>query len=176
MASVQKKVVQKAGKQKKEDALSAKAKVEAGGYVYPVGFKPPKNLAAAADLYYSTKEARLEKAKAVEALQEQEIALKNYLLASIPADLAASGIAGKTCRVQLVKKDVPRVESWPQVYASIVDSYKKHLRQKDGMEDAAFALLQRRLGDATVRELWNEGRTVDGVGKFTVVDLSVSKL
>lgn len=139
------------------------------------GWKPPRTLGLAADKLYATRERRLALADAVEALKSEEAALKNHIIESLPKS-DANGIAGKTCRVSVVTKEVPRAEDWAKIYAGIVDDYRRHVRAKDGLEDAAFALLQRRLGDSAVKEAWEYGRTIDGVGRFTVVDLSLSKI
>lgn len=168
---------------KQQDALAAKsqaAKQVAGsadskGYKFPEGWKQPKSLALAADKLYQTQQARLAMQKETDKLEAEEIALKQHLIASLPKD-SASGIAGKIARVAITKRDVPRAENWPAVYAAIVAEYAKHAKKKDGLEDGAFALLQRRLGESAVQDFWNAGRVVPGVGKFTVTGVSISKL
>lgn len=142
---------------------------------YPEGWKAPKTLGLAADALFDTRQKRLALAKEVERLQELETAYKNHLIDNLPKS-DANGVAGKVCRVSVVKKDVPRAEDWSKIYANIVADYQKHAKKKDGMQDGAFALLQRRLGEGAVKEAWDAGKVVDGVGKFTVVDLSVNKI
>lgn len=163
--------------------LSAKTKaaVKAAGdptekvYEPPAGWKAPKTLGAVADKLFTTRNARLALAKEVDALQAEETALKNHLIATLPKS-DANGVAGKLCRVAVNKKDVARVEDWPGFYAGLVADYTSHMRKKDGLQDGAFALLQRSLGKAAVKEAWENGKAVKGVGKFTVIDVSINKL
>lgn len=175
--------VHKAGISTAKTALASKAqaaKKVAGdasekAYKFPDGWKPPKTLALAADKLYQTQQARFAMQKEVDRMQEEETALKQHLIASLPKD-DASGIAGKVARVTIKKDTVPRAESWPAVYAAIVAEYARHKKQKDGLEDGAFALLQRRLGESAVKEAWNAGLAVPGVGKFTVTSVGINKL
>lgn len=153
----------------------AKTSTVEQSYQYPEGWKPPKTLALAADLFYETKQKRLAIKKEMDALQTNETALKNYLIDNLPKS-NASGIAGKMARVTIVKKEIARAENWPKIYATIVADYNKHAKKKDGMQDGAFALLQRRLGESAVQEAWGAGKIVDGVGKFTIIDISVNKV
>ena len=148
---------------------------EEKAYKYPDGWKEPKSLAAGADLLWQLQQKRAEAQRTADAIEAQEKAVKNWLIESLPKS-DASGVAGKFCRVTAVRKDVPRVEDWSKVYAGIVAEYQRHARKKDGQQDGAFALLQRRLGDATVKEMWEAGHAIDGVGKFTAVTLSVNKI
>lgn len=172
----------KAATAKTSDKLAEKAaqaaKTTGGGessYKPPEGWKAPKTLGLAADKLYETRQKRLALAKEVEALQAEETALKNHLIDNLPKS-DSNGIAGKVCRVSVVKKDVARAEDWSKIYANIVSDYQKHAKKKDGMQDGAFALLQRRLGEGAVKEAWEAGKVVEGVGKFTVVDVSINKI
>lgn len=135
----------------------------------------PKSLAACADLYFSIKEARLAKDKESEVLKAEENRIKEHIINNLPKS-EASGIAGKVVRVQVVMKSAPRVADWSEVYKAVVQEYQYHVKRRDGLQDGAFALLQRRIGEAAVREMWNDGRTVAGVERFDFPDLSVSKL
>lgn len=144
-------------------------------YQYPEGWKPPKSLAAAADKLYLVKAERLAMSKQADEKEVEEKALKHWLIDNLPKS-DAGGIAGKVARVSIVKKEVPKISDYPEFYAGLVDSYMKHKKKKDGMEDGAFALLQRKVGAKAVQEMWAAGLTVPGVGKFTVIDLSLSKL
>lgn len=170
---------------KPDDALAARAKAavaaapqaskEKAPRILPKGFKIPKKLAEVADLFYAKKTERLSYNKTIEELKNIEGALKDELIEKLPQG-EASGIAGKTCRVSIKKKDVPRVEDWSKLYASIVKEYNDHVKRKTGQQDGAFALLTRALADSAVQERWDAGKKVDGVTKFTVTDLSVNKL
>jgi len=166
------------------DKLSMKAKqasktagAEGGekAYKYPEGWKPPKTLAAGADLLWKLQAERAAAQKLVDAIEVQEKAVKNWLIDNLPKS-DANGISGKLCRVTIIKKEVPRAEDWALVYAGIVAEYQKHAKKKDGLQDGAFSLLQRRLGDATIKEVWESGTAIPGISKFTATTLSINKV
>jgi hypothetical protein len=165
-----------------DKALKAKAAQagKTGGeeekpYKYPEGWKKPKTLGFAADALWNTRNARLAMQKQVDELEAMENALKHHLIENLPKS-DAGGVSGHLARVTVTTKDVPRVEDWGKVYAAIVASYTKHAKKKDGQQDGAFAMLQRRLGEAMVKEKWEAGQIVEGVGKFTVVGVSINKV
>lgn len=142
---------------------------------YSPKWKAPKNLAAGADLLWKAQQSRAEAQKAVDKIADEESDLKAWLIENLPKS-DANGISGKLCRVTVVKKEVPRVENWPKFYENIVARYTAHKKRKDGQEDGAFALLQRRVGEAAVKEAWENGEGVMGVGKFTTTSLSINKV
>jgi len=113
-------------------------------YKYPEGWKTPKTLGFAADALWNTRNARLALQKQVDELEAMENALKHHLIENLPKS-DAGGVSGHLARVTVTTKDVPRVEDWGKVYAAIVADYKKHAKKKDGQQDGAFAMLQRRL-------------------------------
>jgi hypothetical protein len=128
-------------------------------------FEIPSSLAAAADLFYKTREERLALQKEVNAIEEREKILKDHLVRSIPKS-EATGIAGKLVRVSVVTKSVPQVEDWDAFYAYIVKTRKK----------GGFALLNKAVNSASVKEIWDAGKDVPGVTPFNKVELSVNKL
>jgi hypothetical protein len=138
-------------------------------------FKKPKSMALAADLLWTKQEERKKAQAIADALEAEEKDLKAWIIDELPKS-QASGIAGKLCRVTAVRKEVPQVSDWPKFYAGLVAEYQAHLRRKDGQQDGAFSLLQRRLGDTAVKERWENGHGVEGVGKFTVTSLSINKV
>lgn len=167
------------------DKLAAKAKAavaaapEAGKEkaprVMPPDFKPPKTLAATADLLYTTRQARLEESKVIKAKENIEGWCRDRLIDELPKG-EASGVAGKVCRVSIGSKQVPQVDDWSKLYAAIVANYLSHKKRKTGQEDGAFSLLNRALNAAAVEERWVAGETVDGVKSFPVTTVSVNKL
>ncbi len=123
--------------------------------------KIPKSLAQCADLLYTTRQRRLEVQKEVEALAKQESALRDHLIENVGKD--STGVAGKVARITIVTKTKPTVADWPVFYAHI---------KKTGN----FDLMQRRVGEAAVRERWEDGKEVPGVERFNYVDVSVNKV
>lgn len=124
--------------------------------------KLPKTLAACADLYNSLRADRLAKEKEAAQLQEQENFVKGYLIDNIPKS-EATGIAGKTCRVAVVKKKVPKVADWDKFYAHI---------KKTG----DFSLLNRAVNKTAVEERWEAKKVVPGVEAFDTVTLSLNQI
>jgi hypothetical protein len=129
-------------------------------------------------MYYDAKHERLalqkQQEEALEKLAADERFLKEFIIQEVPKS-NQGGLMGIRAVAEIVKKEVPRVADWSKYYASIVESYLKHKKKKDGMEDGAFAFLQRRAGDAAVKEAWAAGETVPGVERFTVIDVSITK-
>lgn len=127
-----------------------------------VEFEMPETLAACADALYKTREERLELGRKVSELEEIEKMIKEHLINSLP-EQEASGVAGKTCRVSLVHKDVPYVKDWQEVY--------KHI-SKTGH----FDLLGRRLNAKAVEDRWENGDDVPGVETYTTTSVSINKI
>lgn len=160
---------------KKRAQAAQAAEADVAAHQYQQGWKPPKSLGAAADALFKKREERLKLQKQVDQLEAEEGDLKHYLITQLPS-ADANGIAGKLCRVSLKKSDVPKVDDWPTFYSGIVANYQTHLKKKTGLHDGAFAVLGRAVGKTGVAELWEAGKTVPGVGKFTVTTLSINKL
>lgn len=128
----------------------------------PAPFKIPKKLGEVADLLYATKQARLAKQKEIDELASQETQLKNYIIENLPKS-EATGTAGKVARVQVVVKQKPAVKDWEALYAFI-------------SKTKSWEFLQRRLGEAAVKDRWEAGKTVPGVEATPVVDVSITKV
>lgn len=124
--------------------------------------KFPKSLATCADLYYGMRQRRLELQKQVTALEVEEKALKNHLIDHLPKS-EASGIAGKVARVTVVTQDEPIIEDWDRFWA--------HVKKTNDT-----SLFQHRLAVTAIKELWEDGQQVPGVGVFKLVNLSLNKL
>ena len=122
----------------------------------------PDSLGACADRLYELKADKSAAQKAVEAIEAEISAITNYIIEELPKS-NASGIAGSKARVTVVSKPVPRATDWMEVYNFIL-RYDR------------FDLLQRRLSDAAVKEMWQDGQTVPGVEPFNVVTVSLNKL
>lgn len=127
----------------------------------------PKSLAHCADLMYTLDKERLALDKASEELKKKVAQLKEHIINTLPAS-EATGVAGKLVRVCIVPKERPNVEDWDKFYAFILKQSKK--------DPGVWALLQKRVGDAAVKEYWEAGKDVPGVGHFQYKSLSVNKL
>jgi len=125
-------------------------------------FKFPKTLGACADRVYALRQERLAAQKVVDALEEEEKALREHIINTLPKS-EATGAAGQVARVTVVTKDIPQVKDWEKFYAYV----KRH---------NAWDLMQRRLAATAVTERWEAGKEVPGVEHFTAVTLSINKL
>lgn len=124
--------------------------------------KLPKTLAACADKLYETREKRLEIMRKVKELEELEAALKQHLINELP-EQDSSGIAGKSCRVTLVHKEVPYAKDWKEIYEHI-------------MKTGHFDLLGRRLNNNAVQDRWEDGVDIPGVETYTTTTVSINKV
>lgn len=68
-------------------------------------------------------------------------------------DTTQTGVAGKVGRVELKRKEFAIVEDWPKFYANI---------KKKG----EFDLLNKAVNQRSIKERWDSGKQVPGVGKF----------
>lgn len=124
--------------------------------------KFPKQVGACADRLYELRQKRLEMQKAVDAVADEEKALKDHIINTLPKS-EASGVAGKVARVTVVTKDVPQVDDY--------DAFYEYVRK-----NKAFDLLQRRLNTSAVEERLEAGKQIPGVKIFHAVSVSLSKV
>jgi hypothetical protein len=114
-----------------------------------------------AQAYVKARDERREADKAVEALKERELVLKQQLLDYFEANKVKSVGDGRF-NYALVTSDEPTVTDWNELYA--------HIRRT-----GEFELLFRRLNNGSVKDHWDNGVLVPGVGKFPTVSLSITK-
>lgn len=127
-----------------------------------VEFKKAKTPAQRADLYYAVDNARLARAKEAEAIKKFVSKLEKWFIQELP-ETDATGVAGKIARVQVKPKERPTVEDWGKFYS--------HIKKK-----GEFELLNRAVNAKAVKERWENGKTVPGVGKFKYKAVSVTKV
>lgn len=125
-------------------------------------FKVPKSLATCADMLYQTREQRLTLQTTLDELKKQESELRKHLINHLPKS-DASGIAGKLARATVKMKEVPQARDWSKVW--------KYIKKND-----RFDLLQKRLSDAAVLEMWDNGKEIPGVEHFNAVTISLNKV
>lgn len=125
-------------------------------------FKIPKTTGECADLLYEVKGKRLAMQKQVEVLEENEKALKDHIIQTLPKS-NASGISGKVARVSVYSEDIPQVEDWDAFYAFV-------------KKNDAFELLQRRVATTAVTERLEANQKIPGVKIFTAKKVSLNKL
>jgi len=127
-----------------------------------VGHPLPPSIGLRADEYHDVRELRLAMEKEVEGVKARE----NEIRESIIADLSKSsdtGAAGLRYRAQIVMKSKPKIEDWAKLCAFIADQKR-------------FELVQKRLSDKAVEEIWDAGYAVPGVEKIRVPEVSITKI
>lgn len=125
----------------------------------------PASIGLCADEYRMVRGVRLAMQKDTEAVKEREQELYDHMINSISKS-KDTGAAGKVYRVQRVPDaecTEPKPEDWPTIF----DYVAKHKR---------FDLLQKRLAEGAVKDMWEAGQSVPGVGKIIVPRLSVTKI
>ena len=127
-----------------------------------VKYKFPKALGACADKLFELRNKRLAEQKKVDEIAAEETALKNHIIENLPKS-EASGVAGKLARVTVVTKQVPQVKDW--------DAFYKYVKKT-----GSFDLMQQRLIDGAIKERWEAGKEVPGVGHFNAVSVSINKV
>jgi hypothetical protein len=126
--------------------------------------KTPKSLAECADLMYQVREKRLTAQKVVDALAADETQLREHIIQNLPKS-NATGISGKLATARIELKRGVQVEDWSKLYA--------YVKKTSGV--GGFALLQRRVGEAAVKEIWDSGKAVPGVTAIQVPVVSLTK-
>lgn len=133
----------------------------------PASFKMPKTLAACADLLYTTQQARYAVNKQVEAFEAIEGALKNRIIDELPKS-EATGIAGKTARVYVENKVVVKVVDFAAYVLDVAARMKK--------DPGAVSLLQKRVGETAVKEVWESGKTLKGIESMDIPVVRMNKV
>lgn len=122
-----------------------------GNYVLPA------EQGACVDLLYRARERRLEMQRETERVEKLEKQLQEHFINTLSAD--STGLAGRVARVQIEPKVIPTVEDWDRFYA-----YVGRTR--------SWELLQKRLGEGAIKERWEDGKEVPGVGRFRAKKVS----
>lgn len=121
--------------------------------------KFPKSMAACADLLYDKRTARLAADKVAAGLKDDENALIEHIIQTLPKD--SRGAIGKHHMVKVVNDEKLVVKEWDPFYAYI-------------KRTGRFELLQKRLGEGAAQELIDDGKKIPGLDKFTVVKVSLT--
>lgn len=124
--------------------------------------KFPKHIGQCADQLYDLRAKRLKAEKEVEAMKALETALREHIIKELPKS-KASGVAGKHARVKIEIKEVPQPKDWNKLYKFIAKKKR-------------FDLLQRRLANKAVMDMFEEGSPVPGVEVFKTPTVSCEKV
>lgn len=133
----------------------------------PTGFKMPKTLAAAADMLYKTQQERYAIQKKVAELEAIEGAIKARIIDELPKS-EATGIAGKMARVYVENKTVVKITDFAAYVLDVATRMKK--------DPGAVSLLQKRVGETAVKEVWEAGKKLKGVESMDVPVVRMNKV
>lgn len=124
-------------------------------------YKFPKTPGKIADLRYELNKEVSAAQKVADALKAKRTALDEYIINTLPKS-NASGVSGKVGKIKVVSKVIPTVKDYTKFYGFIQKTKR-------------FDLLQRRPNTGPIQELWDEGKKVPGVDKFTKISVSCGK-
>ena len=127
-----------------------------------VGAPLPPSVGRCADLYHEVRELRLAMEKEVAEVEKREREIKEHIINSLSKS-DDTGAAGLLYRAQIVMKVKPKIADWG-VFTSWV-------RKND-----RFDLLQKRVSDTAIADLWAEREGVPGIEKVNVPDVSITKI
>lgn len=112
------------------------------------------------DAYISVRAQRLRADRVAEGLKEQEEVLKEHLINHFRGQ-GLTALGGRAGIVKMKKTDEPDVLDWTAL--------REFIKAND-----AWELLHNRVGSTAVKERWEAGVEVPGVGRKPVYKLTVS--
>lgn len=122
----------------------------------------PKSVGRCADEYAEVRELRLAMQKEVDTVQKRESELREFIIENLSSG-DDTGAAGLKYRAQIKIDIKPTVKDWDKVFDFIV-------------ENDRFDLLQKRVSDKAIKEIWGENETVPGIEKINVKTVSITKI
>lgn len=126
------------------------------------GHPLPRSIGLCADEYHEVRDIRLAMEKDVEKVKERETELREHIIGTLSKS-DDTGAAGRFYRAQVLSKDAYRATDWGQVQSYI-------------QQTGRFDLLQKRLGEKAVAEMYAAGELPPGIEHLTVPDLSITKI
>ena len=127
-----------------------------------VGAPMPGSIGLCADEYKRVQQLRLLMEKETDAVKARESEIKNHIINSLSKS-DDTGAAGKFYRAQIVMKAVPKIANW----GGLTSWIRKHDR---------FDVLQKRLFNSAIEDLWEQQQEVPGVERVNVPDVSITKI
>lgn len=134
--------------------------------------KMPESIGRCADLYHDVRALRLAMQKEVEEVEAFEREVKEHILGNLSKS-DDTGAAGLRYRAQIVMKPVPRVVTSDEA-GEPVDGWQQfwgYVRQT-----GRFDLMQKRLSDKAIKDMWEAGEVIPGVERFNSLDVSITKI
>lgn len=123
----------------------------------------PQSLGECVDYLRDLRDLRIAIEKEAALIAEKESATKRHILAALSEQAGTTGVAGKRYRAQRTERRVASVKDWTALYGWIRDTGR-------------FDVLQKRLLNSAVIDMWEADEDVPGCEPAIVVDLSVTKV
>ena len=127
-----------------------------------VGAPMPVSIGLCADEYARVRALRLLMEKETETVKARESEIREHIIANLSKS-DDTGAAGKLYRAQIVMKVKPKLSDWAAFTAAV-------------RETGRFDLLQKRLGEKAVEDLWADGYDVPGVERMHIPEVSITKI
>jgi len=127
-----------------------------------VGAPMPPSVGLCADEYHRVRELRLAMQKEVEAVKAREDEIETHIINNLSAG-SDTGAAGLLYRAQIKPKTVPKLSDWAEFTFYIWQTKR-------------FDLIQKRVSDTAVKEMWEAGETIPGVDKLNMKAVSITKI
>lgn len=127
-----------------------------------VGRPLPSSTGRCADAYHDIRELRLAMKKEVDAIEEREKEIKQYILDNLSAS-DDTGASGRYYRAQITTQDEPTVTDW--------DDFWDYVFEEDRTD-----LVQKSIARKAVKEMQEAGERIPGVTKITVKKVSITKI
>jgi hypothetical protein len=127
-----------------------------------VGSPLPQSIGRCADLYHDIRELRLMMEKEAADIKARETEIQEHIINNLSKS-DDTGAAGLRYRAQVKTEVKPQIADWAAFTAYVA-------------ENDRFDLVQKRLGEKAVGDLWEAGETVPGVAKVHVPKLSITKI
>jgi hypothetical protein len=127
-------------------------------------FQAPKissHLPDLVDNYISLRAQRLALDKEAASLKETEDDIYKVIVSKM-RDEGMTAMGGKNGMVKLKESEEPVPTDWPELWAHI-------------QETGHFEYLHKRISTLAIKEHWEAGEEIPGIGRTTVYKLSVSK-
>lgn len=127
-----------------------------------VGAPMPRSIGLCADEFARVRALRLLMEKETEAVKAREGEIREHIITNLSKS-DDTGASGLKYRAQIVVKVKPKLTDWAALTKTI-------------QETGRFDLLQKRLGEKAVEDIWAEGFDVPGVEKMNIPEVSITKI
>lgn len=142
--------------------LQKQHKVKVTGLPTPRKTLPKSKLGKLADELKEVQQVRLALNKLTEAVKAYEQSIVDHIIDNTDLSVSA-GAVGTEYKAIVMREDLPMVEDWDKLYA--------HIAKKK-----SFHLLNKALSRSAVKEIWDDGKEVPGVGSMQIKKISLTKV